>query len=62
LSRAPISAATDYLFNCRIALRRNCAIRATRNPDHMTDDLAAGFVGCPTPSRARRIRALWNSL
>ena len=39
-----------------------CVIPATRNPDHMTDNLAAGFGRLPDAEQRQRIRALWDSL
>ena len=31
-----------------------------RNPDHMKDDLAAGFARLPNPRQRRQIRQLWE--
>jgi diketogulonate reductase-like aldo/keto reductase len=39
-----------------------CVIPATRNPDHMTDNLAAGFGRLPDAEQRQRIRALWDAL
>jgi diketogulonate reductase-like aldo/keto reductase len=39
-----------------------CVIPATRNPEHMTDNLAAGFGRLPDDEQRRRIRALWDAL
>jgi diketogulonate reductase-like aldo/keto reductase len=39
-----------------------CMIPATRNPEHMQDNLAAGFGRLPDTEQRRRIRALWDSL
>lgn len=39
-----------------------CVIPATRNPEHMTDNLAAGFGRLPDAEQRRRIRALWDAL
>ncbi|MBV8736736.1 MAG: aldo/keto reductase [Alphaproteobacteria bacterium] len=39
-----------------------CVIPATRNPEHMTDNLAAGFGRLPDAEHRRRIRALWDTL
>lgn len=39
-----------------------CVIPATRNPEHMTDNLAAGFGRLPDAAQRRRLRALWDTL
>ncbi|HUC12074.1 MAG TPA: aldo/keto reductase [Stellaceae bacterium] len=39
-----------------------CVIPATRNPEHMTDNLAAGFGRLPDAEHCRRIRAFWDAL
>ena len=39
-----------------------CVIPATRNPEHMQDNLAAGFGRLPDHAQRERIRALWDSL
>ena len=39
-----------------------CVIPATRDPQHMTDNLAAGFGRLPDESERRRLRALWDAL
>jgi diketogulonate reductase-like aldo/keto reductase len=39
-----------------------CVVPATRNPEHMTDNLAAGFGCLPDAAQRRRIRALWDAL
>jgi diketogulonate reductase-like aldo/keto reductase len=39
-----------------------CVIPATRNPEHMSDNLAAGFGRLPDAEQRRRIRALWDEL
>ena len=39
-----------------------CVIPATRNPEHMSDNLAAGFGRLPDAEQRRRIRALWDAL
>jgi len=39
-----------------------CVIPATGNPEHMTDNLAAGFGKMPDSGQRRRIRALWEAL
>ncbi len=39
-----------------------CVIPATRNPEHIEDDLAAGFGRLPDAQQCRRIRALWDAL
>ena len=39
-----------------------CVIPATRNPEHMIDNLAAGFGHLPDAEQRRRIRALWDAL
>ncbi len=38
-----------------------CVIPATRAPEHMADNLAAGFGRLPEPSQRRQIRALWDA-
>jgi diketogulonate reductase-like aldo/keto reductase len=37
-----------------------CVIPATRNPEHMQDNLAAGFGRLPDREHRQRIRALWD--
>ena len=39
-----------------------CVIPATRNPEHMADNLAAGFGRLPDAEQRRDIRALWDVL
>jgi diketogulonate reductase-like aldo/keto reductase len=39
-----------------------CVIPATRNPEHMSDDLAAGFGRLPDANQRRRIGAFWDAL
>jgi diketogulonate reductase-like aldo/keto reductase len=39
-----------------------CVIPATRDPEHMTDNLAAGCGRLPDAEHRRRIRALWDAL
>jgi diketogulonate reductase-like aldo/keto reductase len=39
-----------------------CVIPATRNPEHMADNIAAGFGRLPDADQRRRIRALWDML
>ncbi|MGH7030350.1 MAG: aldo/keto reductase [Stellaceae bacterium] len=39
-----------------------CVIPATRDPEHMADDLGAGFGRLPDADQRRRIRALWDAL
>jgi diketogulonate reductase-like aldo/keto reductase len=39
-----------------------CVIPATRNPEHIEDDLAAGFGRLPDADQCRRIRSLWDAL
>jgi diketogulonate reductase-like aldo/keto reductase len=39
-----------------------CVIPATRNPEHLTDNLAAGFGRLPDAEQRRRIRVLWDAL
>jgi diketogulonate reductase-like aldo/keto reductase len=39
-----------------------CVIPATRNPEHIEDDLAAGFGRLPDAQQCRRIRTLWDAL
>jgi len=39
-----------------------CVIPATGNPEHMADDLKAGFGRLPDPQQRQRIRQLWDSL
>jgi diketogulonate reductase-like aldo/keto reductase len=38
-----------------------CVIPATGNPEHMGDDLGAGFGRLPDARERRRIRELWGS-
>lgn len=40
----------------------NCVIPATGDPEHMTDNLAAGRGRLPDEDERRRIRALWDAL
>jgi diketogulonate reductase-like aldo/keto reductase len=39
-----------------------CVIPATRDPEHMADNIAAGFGRLPDADQRRRIRALWDML
>jgi diketogulonate reductase-like aldo/keto reductase len=39
-----------------------CVIPATGNPDHMKDNLAAGFGTLPDARQRRQIRELWDGL
>src|SRR5262249_39846976 len=39
-----------------------CVIPATRNPDHMTDDLEAATGALPDEALRRRMTAHWTSL
>jgi diketogulonate reductase-like aldo/keto reductase len=39
-----------------------CVIPATANPDHMQDDLKAGFGRLPDAAQRQRIRQLWDAL
>jgi diketogulonate reductase-like aldo/keto reductase len=39
-----------------------CVIPATGNPDHMKDNLAAGFGTLPDAKQRQRIRELWDAL
>ena len=39
-----------------------CVIPATGNPEHMIDDLAAGFGRLPDPRQRELIRELWGTL
>jgi aryl-alcohol dehydrogenase-like predicted oxidoreductase len=39
-----------------------CVIPATRNPQHMTDNLAAGLGKLPDADHRRDIRALWDAI
>ncbi len=39
-----------------------CVIPATRNPEHMADNLPAGFGRLPDAEQRRQIRALWDGL
>jgi diketogulonate reductase-like aldo/keto reductase len=39
-----------------------CAIPATGNPEHMADDLKAGFGRLPDAQQRQRIRQLWDAL
>src|SRR5438132_7733032 len=39
-----------------------CAIPATGNPEHMADDLKAGFGRLPDAQQRQRIRQLWDTL
>jgi diketogulonate reductase-like aldo/keto reductase len=38
-----------------------CVIPATRDPEHMEDNLAAGFGRLPDADQRRRIRAVWDA-
>ena len=38
-----------------------CVIPATGNPDHMNDDLGAGFGRLPDPRQRQQIRQLWDA-
>jgi aryl-alcohol dehydrogenase-like predicted oxidoreductase len=38
-----------------------CVIPATGNPDHMNDDLGAGFGRLPDPSQRQQLRQLWDA-
>ena len=37
-----------------------CVITATGDPDHMRDDLGAGFGRLPDTSQRQQIRRLWD--
>jgi diketogulonate reductase-like aldo/keto reductase len=39
-----------------------CVIPATRDPEHMTDNLTAGFGTLPDQQQRQRILALWDAL
>jgi diketogulonate reductase-like aldo/keto reductase len=39
-----------------------CAIPATANPDHMADNLKAGFGRLPDPKQRQQIRQFWDAL
>jgi diketogulonate reductase-like aldo/keto reductase len=39
-----------------------CVIPATRNPEHMEDNLGAGFGRLPDQEQCQRIRALWDAV
>jgi diketogulonate reductase-like aldo/keto reductase len=39
-----------------------CVIPATGTPEHMTDNLAAGFGSLPDTRQRQQIRALWDAL
>jgi len=39
-----------------------CVIPATGSPEHMADDIKAGFGRLPDPQQRQRIRQLWDSL
>ncbi len=39
-----------------------CVIPATRDPEHMADNLRAGFGRLPDADQRRRIRALWDAI
>ncbi len=39
-----------------------CVIPATANPEHMADDLKAGFGRLPDPQQRQKIRQLWDAL
>ena len=38
-----------------------CVIPATNNPDHMKDDLGAGFGRLPDPRQRQKIREFWDA-
>jgi diketogulonate reductase-like aldo/keto reductase len=38
-----------------------CVIPATNNPEHMKDDLGAGFGRLPDPRQRQQIRELWDA-
>jgi aryl-alcohol dehydrogenase-like predicted oxidoreductase len=38
-----------------------CVIPATGNPDHINDNLAAGFGRLPDPRQRQLIRELWDA-
>ena len=38
-----------------------CVIPATNNPEHMKDDLGAGFGRLPDPRQRQQIRELWDT-
>jgi len=38
-----------------------CVIPATGNPDHMNDDLGAGFGKLPDPRQRQQLRQLWDA-
>jgi diketogulonate reductase-like aldo/keto reductase len=39
-----------------------CVIPATGNPQHMADDIKAGFGRLPDPQQRRKIRQFWDAL
>lgn len=39
-----------------------CVIPATRDPEHMADNIGAGFGRLPDAAERQRIRALWDAL
>jgi aryl-alcohol dehydrogenase-like predicted oxidoreductase len=39
-----------------------CVIPATRNPEHMEDNLGAGFGRLADREQCQRIRALWDAV
>ena len=39
-----------------------CVIPATGNPEHMADDVKAGFGRLPDGQQRQKIRVLWDSL
>ena len=39
-----------------------CVIPATRNPEHMEDNIGAGFGRLPDREQCQRIRALWDAV
>lgn len=39
-----------------------CVIPATGNPQHMTDDIKAGFGRLPDPQQRQKIRQFWDAL
>jgi diketogulonate reductase-like aldo/keto reductase len=38
-----------------------CVIPATNKPEHMEDDLAAGFGRLPDPQQRQRMRQAWDA-
>jgi len=45
-----------------LAVAVTCAIPATSSPEHMEDDLKAGFGRLPDARQKEQIRRLWDSL